>query len=83
MSMNVELLSLLMHSHGLLIDQDLEVINTGPTGYHKNQLLLGYVRNMDDLNLKLFGKLLQEGHPSIKIPLSDGELIDECVCKPL
>ena len=68
-----------MQSHGLLTDQDLELINSGPTGYHKNQLIMGYVKLMDDIILGVFSKLLQESHPEIKIPLQDGEFVCTCV----
>jgi len=62
----------LMQSHGLLTDHDLELINSGPTGYHKNQLILGYVKLMDDTSLGRFSELLHESHPYIKIPLENG-----------
>ena len=75
-SLNHELLLPVMQSHGLLTDHDLELINSGPTGYHKNQLILGYVKLMDDPSLEIFSKLLQESHPHIKIPLDDGKSID-------
>ena len=75
-SLNHKLLLPLMQSHGLLTEQDLELINSGPTGYHKNQLILGYVKLMDDPSLEIFSKLLQDSHPHIKIPLDDGKSID-------
>jgi len=74
-SLNHELLLPLMQSHGLLTDHDLELINSGPTGYHKNQLILGYVKLMDNTSLAIFNKLLQESHPHIKVPLGDGKSI--------
>ena len=77
-SLNHELLLPVMQSHGLLTDHDLELINSGPTGYHKNQLILGYVKLMDDTSLDILSKLLQESHPHIKIPLDDGKSIDPC-----
>ena len=75
-SLNHELLLPLMQSHGLLTDHDLELINSGPTGYHKNQLILEYVKLMDDPSLEDFSKLLQDSHPRIKIPLDDGKSIN-------
>ena len=72
-SLNHELLLPLMQSHGLLTDHGLNLINSGPTGYHKNQLILGYVKLMDDNSLGMFSKLLQESHPYVKIPLEEGE----------
>ena len=75
-SLNHELLLPLMQSHGLLTDHDLELINSGPTGYHKNQLILEYVKLMDDPSLGDFSKLLQDSHPRIKIPLDDGKSIN-------
>ena len=78
-SLNHELLLPLMQSHGLLTDHDLELINSGPTGYHKNQLILGYVKLMDDTSLGVLSKLLRESHPEIKIPLQDGESVHTCV----
>ena len=72
-SLNHELLLPLMQSHGLLTDHDLELINSGPTGYHKNQLILGYVKLMDDNSLGVFSKLLQESYLNVKIPLEDCE----------
>ena len=75
-SLNQESLLPLMQSHGLLTDHDLELINSGPTGYHKNQLILGYVKQMDDPSLEVFIKLLQESHPHISIPLDDGKSIN-------
>ena len=74
--MNHELLLPLMQSHGLLTDRDLELINSGPTGYHKNQLILGYVKLMADPSLKIFSKVLQKSPQHIKIPLNDGKFID-------
>jgi len=74
-SLNHELLLPLMQSHGLLTDHDLELINSGPTGYHKNQLMLGYVQLMDDNSLGVFSNLLQESHPNVKLPLENGECI--------
>jgi len=74
-SLNHVFLLPLMQSHGLLTDHDLEVINSGPTGYHKNQLILGYVKLMDDISLRIFSKLLNESQPNIKIPLDDGEYV--------
>jgi len=71
-SLNHVLLLPLMQSHGLLTDDDLELINSGPTGYHKNQLTLRYVKLMDDTSLGIFSKLLQQSHPSTKIPLENG-----------
>jgi len=86
-SLNHELLLPLMQSHGLLSDHDLELINSGPTGYHKNQLILGYAKLMDNPSLGIFNKVLQENHPHIKIPLGDGESVYElhthcylCIC---
>ena len=78
-SLNHELLLPLMQSHGLLTDHDLELINNDPTGYHKNQLILGHVELMDDNSLEMFSKLLQESHPEIKIPLQDGESVCACI----
>ena len=74
-SLNHELLLPLMQSHGLLTDHDLELINSGPTGYHKNQLILGYVKLMEDPSLGLFSKLLQKSHPGINIPIEIGKSI--------
>jgi len=74
-SLNHKLLLPLMQSHDLLTDHDLELINSGPTGYHKNQLILVYVKLMDDPSLEIFSKLLHESHPRIKIPLVDGESV--------
>ena len=75
-SLNHKLLLPLMQSHGLLTDHDLELINSGPTGYHKNQLILRYVKLMDDPSLGDFSKLLQDSYPRIKIPLDDGKSIN-------
>jgi len=71
-SLNDQLLLPLMQSHGLLTDNDLELINSGPTGYHKNQLILTSLRLMDDTCLEVFSKLLQDSHPDVKIPLQEG-----------
>jgi len=76
-SLNHELLLPLMQSHSLLTDHDLELINSGPTGYHKNQLILGCVKLMDDNSLGVFSKLLNESHSHINIPLEDGKC--ECI----
>ncbi|XP_065910152.1 uncharacterized protein [Dysidea avara] len=70
-SLNDQLLLPLMQSHGLLTDYDLELIDSGPTGYHKNQLILTCVQLMDDTSLSVFSKLLQDSHPDVKIPLQD------------
>ena len=75
-SLNDQLLLPVMESHGLLADHDLELINSGPTSYHKNQLMMTCVRLMDDSSLRVFSKLLQDSHPGVKIPLKDGE----CTC---
>jgi len=64
-----------MQSHGLLTDHNLELINSGPTGYHKNQLILGYIKLMDDTSLGIFSKLLRKSHPGINIPTEIGESI--------
>ena len=72
-SLNDQLLLPLMVSHGLLTDHDLELINSGPTGYHKNQLILTCVQILDDASLVVFSRLLQDSHPDVKIPLQDGE----------
>ncbi|XP_065910032.1 uncharacterized protein [Dysidea avara] len=70
-SLNDQLLLPLMVSHGLLTDHDLELINSGPTGYHKNQLILTCVQILDDASLVVFSRLLQDSHPDVKIPLQD------------
>jgi len=74
-SLDHELLLSLMQSYELLTDHDIELINSGPTGYRKNQLILGYVKLMDDTSLRIFCKLLQESHPNIKIPLQDSKSV--------
>jgi len=72
-SLKHEILLPSMHSCGLLADHDLEVIATGPTGYHRNRLILNCVRHMDINGLFIFSKVLHETHPQINIPLMDGE----------
>ena len=73
-SLHDESLLPLMHSYGLLADHDLEVITTGPTSYHRNKLILSYVRQMDITGLFIFSKVLQESHPDINLPLVDGKV---------
>ena len=72
-SLHDELLLPLMHSYGLLADHDLELIITGPTSYHRNRLILGYVQQMDITGLFIFSEVLQKSHPDITLPLVDGK----------
>ena len=71
-SLNNESLVPLMHSYGLLDDHDVELITTGPTSYHRNSLILSYVRHMDTTGLLIFSRLLQESHPHVNLPLLEG-----------
>ena len=74
-SLKHEMLLPSMQSYGLLAKHDFEVIGTAPTGYHRNRLILSCVRHMDITGLFIFGKILQETHPQINIPLLDGEYL--------
>ena len=87
-SLNNKSLLPLMYSYGLLDDQDLELIATGPTSYHRNSLILSYVQHMDTTGLSVFRKVLQETHPRINLPLLEGMqdnffvslITNVCVC---
>ena len=68
-SLHDESLLPLMHSYGILADHDIQLITTAPAGYHRNKLILSYVRQMDITGLLFFSKVLQESHPHINLPL--------------
>jgi len=72
-SLKDDLLLLLMYSHGLLTNHDLELIDTGPTSYHRNSLILKYVQHMDITGLAIFDQVLQQSHPDIWLPLTNSK----------
>ena len=72
--MNDDLL-LLMYNRGLINKNELDVVTSGPTRYHRNGLILEYVKQMDTASLLIFNEVLMESHPDITIPLMDGKFI--------
>ena len=68
-------LLLLMYNHGLINKDEFDVVTSGPTRYHRNGLILEYVKQMDTASLLIFNEVLMESHPDITIPLMDGKFI--------
>ncbi|XP_065912310.1 uncharacterized protein [Dysidea avara] len=64
-------LLLLMYNHGLINKDEFDVVTSGPTRYHRNGLILEYVKQMDTASLLIFNEVLMESHPDITIPLMD------------
>jgi len=62
-----------MYNRGLVTKDEVDVVNSGPTGYHRNGLLLKYVRQMDTSSLVIFNEVLTENNPDITLPLMDGK----------
>ena len=76
---NADLLTDKMCTVGLLTSQDQTIIASGHSIYHKNQLLLGYVRHMDVQASLTFCELVQEIWPQIGSQLIAG--VSTFVCK--
>jgi len=61
-----------MYNRGLINKDEFNVVASGPTGYHRNGLIMEYIKQMDTKSLVIFNEVLVESHPDITIPLMDG-----------
>ena len=61
--------------HGLLTGSEEELISTGHSIHHKNQLLLEYVRHMQTVTLMIFCEYVQESVPRVGSQLVKGMFI--------
>ena len=61
-----------LYSNGLLSPQELNVILSGHSFYHRNWLLLEYVRHMDSQALLVFSELVKDVWPQIGMQLVTG-----------
>ena len=77
-SIDADLLIDKMCKVGLLTSQDQTAVASGHSIYHKNQLLLGYVRHMDVQAFLTFCELVQEIWPQIGSQLIAGVSTSVC-----
>jgi len=61
-----------MYNRGLINKDEIDVVISGPTSYHRNGLILDYIKQMDTISLIILNEVLVESHPDITLPLMDG-----------
>ena len=64
-----------LYSTGLISAQELHVILSGHSSYHRNWLLLEHVRHMDPQTLLLFSGIVKDVWPQIGMQLITSMLI--------
>jgi len=61
-----------MYNRGLINKEEFDVVISGPTTYHRNGLILEYIKQLDTKSLVILNEVLVESHPDITLPLMDG-----------